>query len=59
MSDIHVMAPQLLENRGTAFDDYLSQDPKLLEYSGEVLEYLVAQKKNRNVLIIRPKSYGF
>ena len=28
MSDIHVMAPQLLEKRGTAYDNYLSQDPK-------------------------------
>ena len=36
MSDIHVMAPQLLENRGAAYDKYLNQDPKLLEYSGEV-----------------------
>ena len=41
LSDIHVMAPQLLEKRGTAYNNYLSQDPKLLEYSGEVLEYLV------------------
>lgn len=43
LSDIHVMAPQLLEQRGTAFDNYLSQDPKLLEYSAEVLAYLVGE----------------
>ena len=54
MSDIHVMAPQLLEKRGTAFDNYLSQDPKLLEYSGDELEYLVAEtlKRNPDLVII-------
>lgn len=55
MSDIHVMAPQLLEQRGSAFDYYLSQDPKLLEYSGEVLEYLVGETLQRNPdLVIIP-----
>ena len=37
MSDIHVMAPQLLEKKGTAFDNYLSEDPKQLEYIRAVL----------------------
>ena len=37
MSDIHVMAPELMANFGTPFEDYISTDPKLLEYSGEVL----------------------
>ena len=55
MSDIHVMAPQLLEKRGTAYNNYLSQDPKLLEYSGEVLEYLVGETLQRNPdLVIIP-----
>ena len=55
MSDIHVMAPQLLENRGTAYENYLSQDPKLLEYSGEVLENLVEEALRRNPdLVIIP-----
>ena len=55
MSDIHVMAPQLLENSGTAFDNYLSQDPKLLEYSDEVLEYMVEETLQRNPdLVIIP-----
>jgi len=55
MSDIHVMAPQLLEERGSAYDNYLSQDPKLLEYSDEVLEYLVAETLQRNPdLVIIP-----
>ena len=55
MSDIHVMAPQLLEKKGTAYENYLSQDPKLLEYSGEVLEYLVEKTLQRNPdLVIIP-----
>ena len=55
MSDIHVMAPQLLENRGAAYENYLNQDPKLLEYSGEVLEYLVAETEKRDPdLVIIP-----
>ena len=55
MSDIHVMAPELLENRGSAYENYLSQDPKLLEYSGEVLEYLVGETLQRNPdLVIIP-----
>ena len=55
MSDIHVMAPKLLENRGAAYENYLNQDPKLLEYSGEVLEYLVAETLQRDPdLVIIP-----
>ena len=55
MSDIHVMAPQLLEKKGTAYDNYLNQDPKLLEYSGEVLECLVEKTLERNPdLVIIP-----
>ena len=54
-SDIHVMAPQLLEKRGSAYEKYLSQDPKLLEYSGEVLEHLVEEALQRNPdLVIIP-----
>ena len=54
MSDIHVMASQLLENRGAAYENYLNQDPKLLEYSGEVLEYLVGEtvKRDPDLVII-------
>ena len=55
LSDIHVMAPQLLEKRGTAYNNYLSQDPKLLEYSGEVQECLVGEMLQRNPdLVIIP-----
>jgi 3',5'-cyclic AMP phosphodiesterase CpdA len=41
MSDIHVMAPELLVNEGEAFENYLKSDPKLLEESGEMLESVV------------------
>ena len=55
MSDIHVMAPQLLEKKGTAYENYLNQDPKLLEYSGEMLECLVEKTLERNPdLVIIP-----
>ena len=55
MSDIHVMAPQLLEEKGKAYDNYLNQDPKLLEYSSEVLECLVKETIQRNPdLVIIP-----
>lgn len=41
MSDIHVMAPELLVEEGTAFENYIKPDPKLLKESGEVLENVV------------------
>lgn len=54
MSDIHVMAPQLLVQKGKAFEDYTKIDPKLLEESDEVLETVVGvvlEKKPDLVLI--------
>ena len=54
MSDIHVMAPELLVQKGTAFENYTKVDPKLLEESGEVLETVVdvvLEKKPDLVLI--------
>ncbi len=54
MSDIHVMAPQLLVQKGKAFEDYTKVDPKLLEESGEVLENVIGvvlEKKPDLVLI--------
>ena len=42
ISDIHVMAPQLLVNEGSAFEEYLAQDRKMLRESLEILETLVA-----------------
>ena len=55
ISDVHVMSPQLLVKEGSAFNSYLNTDPKLLEYSGEVLKTLVDEAvKRRPDLIIIP-----
>ena len=55
VSDIHVMAPELLESKGEAYTKYLSIDPKLLEYSTDVLNNLVAEALNqRPDLVIIP-----
>lgn len=54
MSDIHVMAPELLVSKGSAFENYVKTDPKLLEESGEVLQAvvdIVLEKKPDLVLI--------
>ena len=54
MSDIHVMAPELLVEKGTAYENYVKTDPKLLEESGEVLRTVVdvvLEKKPDLVLI--------
>ena len=47
MSDIHVMAPELLVEEGTAFENYIKTDPKLLKESGEVLEKIVDEVLSR------------
>ena len=54
ISDVHVMSPKLLVKEGSAFSSYLNSDPKLLEYSGEVLEQLVneAVKRKPDLVII-------
>ena len=55
ISDVHVMSPKLLINEGSAFSSYLNSDPKLLEYSGEVLEQLVDEALERRPdLVIIP-----
>ena len=41
ISDLHVMAPELLVNDGTAFQDYLNRDRKMLRESAEILDTLV------------------
>ncbi len=38
LSDVHLMAPELLKQPGTAFDDYIAQDRKLLRESPELLD---------------------
>ena len=41
ISDLHVMAPELLINEGAAFERYLNQDRKMLRESLEILDTLV------------------
>ena len=41
LSDVHVMAPELLVNDGKAFQEYVANDPKLLQYSAEVFDCMV------------------
>lgn len=43
ISDIHVMAPELLKEKGSAFEAYISHDRKLLEESPELLKACVAE----------------
>lgn len=38
MSDVHLMAPQLLQREGTAFDSYIANDRKMLAQSPELLD---------------------
>ena len=42
ISDTHVMAPQLLVSDGTAIEEYLTRDRKMLRESAEILDTLVA-----------------
>ena len=41
ISDLHVMAPELLVNEGNAFEQYLKRDRKMLRESVEILDTLV------------------
>ncbi|MEO5892531.1 MAG: metallophosphoesterase [Ferruginibacter sp.] len=48
VSDIHYMDPSLLINNGaagTAFQNYLDQDPKLVQYSDPIFRRVLAQIK--------------
>ena len=42
ISDLHVMAPELLVGEGTAFSEYLNRDRKMLRESPAILETLVS-----------------
>jgi predicted phosphodiesterase len=51
VSDIHYLHPSLLGNNGasgTAFQDYLNQDPKLVEYSDPIWRQVMAELKREN-----------
>ena len=41
ISDLHVLAPQLLIKEGSAFEEYLKRDRKMLVESLHILETLV------------------
>ena len=41
ISDLHVMAPELLVKEGDAFEEYLVRDRKMLRESAEILHTLV------------------
>ena len=41
ISDLHVMAPELLKKDGSAFEQYLNRDRKMLRESAEILDTLV------------------
>lgn len=43
VSDVHLMAPELLRADGRAFQDYLSSDRKLLVESAEMLDTITAR----------------
>ena len=48
VADIHYMHPSLLINNGangTSFQDYLNQDPKLVQYSDPIFRTVLAQIK--------------
>ena len=50
ISDLHVMAPQLLEKDGKAFEEYLNRDRKMLRESLEILQTLVD-----NIIELKPQ----
>lgn len=50
ISDLHVMAPELLVKEGAALDEYLMRDRKMLRESVEILDTLVG-----NILEEKPK----
>ncbi len=45
MSDVHLMSPQLLMHEGRAFDDYISNDRKMLAQSPELLDSVTMHVK--------------
>lgn len=49
ISDLHVMAPQLLVHDGSAMEDYLARDRKMLHESAEILDTLVSE-----ILTLKP-----
>lgn len=52
ISDIHYFAPELLINKGTAFEAYLEQDRKLISESHALLEAAVNKIKESDANIV-------
>jgi predicted phosphodiesterase len=45
LSDLHFMDPSILVADGPAFQNYLARDPKLLEFSGPILDQVIKELK--------------
>lgn len=54
ISDVHLMAPALLKNKGKAFDDYISNDRKMLVESTELMDSVT-----RRLLAYQPQVVFF
>ncbi len=52
LSDVHLMAPELLRQTGKAFDEYIAQDRKLLRESPELLDTAFAHLAAANPQVI-------
>ncbi len=52
LSDVHLMAPELLRQTGKAFDEYIAQDRKLLRESPELLDSAFAHVAAANPQVI-------
>ena len=54
ISDTHVMSPELIINDGTAWQNFLKSDRKLLDYSQEVYDVLIEKflKDKPDILLI-------
>ena len=50
ISDLHVMAPELLVHDGNAMEEYLARDRKMLRESAEILDTLVNE-----IMALRPE----
>ncbi len=46
VTDPHVMAPELLVNEGTAWENYLKVDRKLVDYSRRLFDEMIARIKS-------------
>ena len=49
VSDVHLMAPELLKSDGKAFQDYLSSDRKLLGESVEIMDSITNRTSVQDV----------